>query len=171
VAGFSGDGGLAVLAKIRSRGGQAAQPSGRIAMNAAGDLFIADTGNNLVRKVSAGIITTVAGDTTGARAGTNGGFSGDGGPATSARLNSPSDIEIGPDGNLYIADTRNHYVRMVDESGIITTVVGKGGNAGYDGDASTPTESRLYQPYGIAFDAEGTLYISDTHNHRIRYVK
>jgi len=171
VAGFSGDGGPATAAKIRSRGGQQAQPSGRIALDPEGNLYIADTGNNLVRKVdTSGVITTVAGDTTGASRGMNAGFSGDGGPATSARLNAPSDVEIGPDGNLYIADTRNHCIRMVDGNGTITTVVGKGGNPGSDGDGRHATDGRLYSPYGIAFDPEGILYIADTQNHRVRYV-
>jgi DNA-binding beta-propeller fold protein YncE len=170
--GFGGDGGPATAAMLRARGsGQGAPPSSRMAIDAVGNLFIADTGNNLVRKVdTSGIIRTVAGDTTGAGL-LNWGFSGDGGPATSAKLNAPTDIEFGPDGLLYIADTRNHCVRVVDENGIITTVVGKGGNPGYDGEDKAPLESRLNSPYGIAFSPDGKLYIADLGNNRIRYVE
>ena len=110
--GFSGDGGPAVQAAL-------AAPSD-VAVNAAGNLFIADENNHRIRRVdSSGIITTIAG--TGER-----GFSGDGGPAVQAQLNSPGGVAVDEDGNLYIADTENNRIRKIDPSGTITTIAGSG---------------------------------------------
>lgn len=110
-----------------------------------------------------GIIETVAGVG-------SAGFSGDGGPATAAALNHPRDIELGPGGRLFIADTENHRVRAVDlASGLITTVAGAG-MADFSGDGGPATEAALHRPFGVAFDAAGDLYISDTFNNRIRRV-
>lgn len=117
--GFSGDDGLATEAELDG-------PRG-VFVDAAGNLFIADFGNHRIRKVDAqtGIITTVAGS--GPTDPWNGGFSGDGGPATEARLNSPEDVIVDASGNLLIADTGNHRIRRVDrQTGIITTIAGIG---------------------------------------------
>jgi trimeric autotransporter adhesin len=110
-----------------------------------------------------GIITTVAGNRTV-------GFSGDGGLATSARLDYPSENALDASGNIYIADTNNHRIRMVTKStGIITTVAGNG-TVGFSGGGGLATSATLYYPFDIAIDASGNIYIADTNNHRIRMV-
>ena len=111
-----------------------------------------------------GMVTTIAG--TGDK-----GFGGDGGPATEAQLSFPQDLEIGPDGNLYFADANNNRVRMIDlTTNVITTVAGTGEH-GYGGDGGPADAAKLNRPFGVAFDAAGDLYVSDTFNSRIRKVK
>ena len=136
---------------------------GGVAVDPSGALYIAGTWNHRIRRVDAGgTITTIAG--TGER-----GFSGDGGPATEAVLELPEGVAVGGEGNLYIADTRNHRIRRVDPSGVITTVAGIGeGND--SGGAGPATEAALSRPRGVAADRLGNLYIADTGNHRIRRV-
>ena len=149
-----GDGGPATAAQLLL-------PAG-IAVDAFGDLFIADTGNNRVRKVSAtGVISTVAGN------GTKG-FSGDGGPATSASLDQPTGVAVDASGNLLVADGGNNRIRKVSATGVITTVAG--GGAGAPGDGGPATAASLDQPGGIAVDASGDLFIADTSDNRIREV-
>jgi uncharacterized protein (TIGR03437 family) len=144
--GFSGDGGPAISASF-------AYPSG-VAVDASGSLFIADTFNCRIRKVStSGIISTVAGNG-------NGGFSGDGGLATSAELYNPGGIAVDASGNLFIADTDNRRIRKVSTSGIISTVAGNG-NSGSSGDGGQATSAALAGPAGIAVDASGNLFIAD----------
>jgi len=156
-AGFSGDGGPATSASLNS-------PTG-LALDSAGNLYIADTINYRIRKVSGGVITTVAG--TGTR-----GFSGDGGEATSASLNFPTGLAVDASGNLYIADTDNQRVRRVS-GGIITTIAGNG-SSGYSGDGGPATSASLgwlnANFRGLAVDGAGNLYIADTENARIRKV-
>jgi len=154
-AGFAGDGGIAIIAALF-------YPSG-VAVDGPGNLFIADTDNNRIRRVNTnGIITTVAG--------TNGsGFSGDGDMAIIARLNSPSGVAVDASGNLFIADSYNNRIRKVDTSGIITTVAGTNG-AGYSGDGGAATNASLNDPSGVAVDASGNLFVVDTSNNRIRKV-
>jgi sugar lactone lactonase YvrE len=145
-------------------------PSG-VAVDTAGNLYIADQANHRIRKVSAatGLISTIAG--TG-----GGGFGGDGGPATSAQMYSPVHLTIDKAGNLYIADTLNHRIRKVSAAtGIITTVAGSGpGGAGSDGDflgdGGPATAARLNTPYSVEVDSVGNLYIADSGNNRVRYV-
>jgi sugar lactone lactonase YvrE len=162
--GFSGDGGPALMAQLNNPVGQAAAPAGRIVFDTSGNLYIADTGNHRVRRVDAsGVITTVAGNGTA-------GTSGDGGPATNAQLNAPADVEIGPDGTLYIADTQNSCVRAVGTNGNIRTVAGICGMRGFFGDGGSPTTALLDRPYGVESDSFGNLWISDTYNQRIRLV-
>jgi len=151
--GFSGDNGPATSAQLS---GPAA-----IAVDSAGSLYIADAYNNRIRKVSGGVITTVAG--TGAQ-----GFSGDNGPATSAQLNGPNAIAVDSAGNLYIADTGNNRVRKVS-NGVIATVAGNG-TLGFSGDKGPATNAQLYYPEGVAVDSAGNLYIADAYNNRIRKV-
>jgi sugar lactone lactonase YvrE len=154
-AGYSGDGGAATAAQVSS-------PYGVLA-DAAGNIYIADAGNNRVRKISAtGIISTVAGDGTPS-------FGGDGGPATAAQLSSPVCLALDVQGNLYIADGLNNRIRKVSTSGIITTVAGTG-TAGYSGDGGAATAADINQPLGVATDAAGNVFISDQFNHRIRRV-
>jgi DNA-binding beta-propeller fold protein YncE len=162
--GFAGDGGPASEARLAQPVGQSADPAGRLMLDPAGNLFFADTGNHRVRKIDPdGVITTVAG---------NGqkGHAGDGGPAIDAELFNPTDVDFGPDGTLYIADTFNSCVRAVDPDGTIRTAAGVCGDRGFGGDGAAPEAGLFDRPYGIAVDATGTLYVADTWNHRIRAV-
>jgi sugar lactone lactonase YvrE len=153
VGGYSGDGGLATNASL-------SRPAA-VAFDDAGNLYIADTYNNRIRKVGTnGIITTAAG----------GKYGDDGGAATNASLNGPECLALDFSGNLYIADTFNNRIRKVDTSGIITTVSGGKGAAGYSGDGGAATNASMYWPSGVALDACGNLYIADTYNNRIREV-
>ena len=154
-SGVLGDGGPATSAGIYG-------PTG-VALDAAGNLFISDTGNHRVRKVSvSGIITTVAGN------GTQG-FSGDGGPAISASISTVIGVAVDAAGNLLIADSGNGRIRKVSASGIISTVAGDG-IQGFSGDGGTATAASLSSPAGIAVDAAGNLFIADDGNGRIRKV-
>lgn len=153
--GFLGDGGPAVRAWLSF-------PSA-VWLDTRGNLLIADTGNNRIRKVSAsGVMTTIAG--TGAST-----IDGDGGNAIEAALSEPSALTGDDDGNIYIADTGNHRIRRIDRSGIITTVAGNG-VPGFTGDGGQAVAAELLSPGGVAVDADGILLISDTGNHRIRQV-
>lgn len=155
--GFSGDDGLAVRAQLSG-------PTG-LAMGADGTLFIADSGNHRIRKLDRAqqIIVTVAGSGIAGEAG-------DGGLAVQAELNDPSGVAVDGNGHLLIADTMNNRVRRVDAaSGIMSTVAGTG-EEGFDGDGAGATLARLMQPSGIAVDAEGAIYLSDTFNNRIRRI-
>ncbi len=139
-----------------------------VAFDADGNLYIADSGNHRVLSVDpAGIVVVVAGKLTSV-GNPDSGFSGDGGPAAAAELNSPHSIAVGSDGNLYIADQENHRVRRIDQNGIITTVAGTG-EGGFSGDGGPATEADLSRPVGLALDAQGNLYVADF-NHRIRVV-
>jgi sugar lactone lactonase YvrE len=166
--GADGDGGspLAATFSFQVPGDDNPEPGGGLAIDAQGRLYVVDTLNQRIRRIdfTQDLIETVAGNGTA-------GFSGDGGPATAASLNFPRDAEIGPDGRLYIADTDNHRVRAVDlATGVITTVAGNG-NPGFFGDGAPAANAMLHRPFGIAFDAAGSLYIADTFNNRIRKVQ
>ncbi|MDB4960304.1 MAG: hypothetical protein JWP01_303 [Myxococcales bacterium] len=160
--GSDGDGGLATAAKLNFEAGSNPEPSGGIAI-AGGKLYIADTLSSRIRAVdlTTGMIDTVAGTGTA-------GLAGDGGPARQAQLNFPRDLEIGPEGDLYIADTDNCVIRAVDlATGTIRTVAGTG-EIGLDlDDGRLATETKLARPFGIEFDPAGNLFISDTINSRI----
>lgn len=155
--GCSGDDGLAVRAQLSG-------PTG-LAMGADGTLFIADSGNHRIRRLdrSQQVLVTVAGSGVA-------GDAGDGGLAVQAELNDPSGVAVDRNGHLLIADTMNNRVRRVDAaSGIMSTVAGTG-EEGFDGDGDSATLARLMQPSGIAVDAEGAVYLSDTFNNRIRRI-
>ena len=151
--GFSGDGGLATAAQLD-------QPAG-VAVDSAGNLYIADCWNHRIRKVSNGVISTVAGNGTP-------GFSGDNGPATSAQLSDPTGVAVDSAGNLYIADMFSNRIRRVS-NGAITTVAGNG-TQGFSGDNGPATSAQLSNPYAVAVDSAGNLYIADMVNNRIRKV-
>ena len=134
-----------------------------VALDGQGGYYIADTGNHRIRRVdAAGVITTVAGTGTAA-------YSGDGGPATAARLNNPHRITLAPNGDLVIADTNNHRIRRVDANGIITTIAGTG-TAGNTGDNGQATAARLRSPSDVTYDAAGNLYVADRGNHKVRRI-
>ena len=153
--GYRGDGGLAVHARLDS-------PSG-VTVDSAGNLFIADEGNNRIRKVDpAGVITTVAG--TGAR-----GYGGDGGPAVNAKLASPDGVATDGAGNLFIADEGNFRIRKVNSAGVITTVAGTG-EQGFGKDGGPAVQTPLWDPVGVAVDSAGNLFIADRARNRIRKV-
>lgn len=175
--GYSGDDGPATAAHLANNLGQGTDPQGKIAYDPKEHtLYIADTGNNVVRKVVAGsdgiigegdpaeeIITTVAGTGTP-------GYDGDGGPATKAELSSPTDVAIAADGTLFIADRSNSCVRRVAPDGTISTAAGQCGSVGNAGDGQSATEPGLRTPYGVALDGKGGLYIADTRNQCVRKV-
>lgn len=150
-----GDGGQATAARLIA-------PHG-LAVDSDGNVYIADTSDNRVRRVApGGSITTVAG--TGAS-----GFAGDGGPAAAALLSAPTGLATGFQGSLFIADTGNNRVRMLHSDGSITTVAGAG-DAGYAGDGGAALSALLDAPDSLALDAEGNLFIADSGNDRIRRV-
>ena len=136
-----------------------------VAVDAAGDVYIADTGNGRILKVTP--VGSITKTTTVAGTGVNG-YSGDGGPATSAQLNNPYGVALDAAGNIYITDTNNQRVRMVSAAtGIITTVAGTG-RSGYAGDGGPSTSAQLSFPRGILVDASGKIYVSDAQNNVIR---
>jgi sugar lactone lactonase YvrE len=165
-SGYAGDNGEAPAAELN-------QPAG-VAADAGGNLYIADTGNDVVRRVDAmtGVITTVAGNFASAQENSGiGGFFGSGIPATQVQLNHPEGLAIDGAGVLFIADTLNHAIREVSPSGIVSTVVNSQGSPGPETSGSAPAASQLDDPSAIAVDAStGTLYIADTSNSQIAEV-
>lgn len=161
MAGYGGDGGPPLEAQLRFEAGGNPEPSGGIAVDEAGILYIADGLNHRIRRVdfTANTIETIVG--TGVA-----GFSGDGGEGTSAQVNHVRDMEIGPDGLLYFADTENNRIRTWDpETGVVETVVGTGEAAmGLEGVPAT--EIALNRPMGVAFGPDEALYVADTFNSR-----
>src|SRR5258708_31256144 len=164
-SGYSGDGGSATSAMLSGTTG--------LAVDSNGNLFIADTENSRIRKVSGGIITTVAG----------GGTGGDGGLATAAQLLAPCDVKVDSAGNLYISETCESLgngsggggdgmgrIRRVDAStGIITTIAG-GVTGGFAGDGGPATSALLDTPGGLAIDRSGNIYVADYGNNRVRRI-
>jgi hypothetical protein len=174
--GYGGDGGPATSAELNA-------PYG-VALDSAGNYYIADGANCLIRKVTVagGIISTVAGNVTGAP-GANCAYSGDGGPATAAQLNGALGVVLDSNGNIYIADTGNSVIRVVNTqagtisvagvtigAGDIQTVAGSAGGSGFSGDGGPATSAQLFDPPGIALDSAGNIYIADEFNNVIRVV-
>ncbi len=184
--GMSGDGGLAVDAQLHGHTDQKADPGSKMEI-VDGVLYFADTVNGVIRAIDldTGTIETIAGkyESAGtttyvdaitteeyeADAGSIIGYAGDGGPALDAVFNTPRDIAIGLDGEIYIADTKNSCVRVVRD-GTIDTFAGQCGSPGFSGDEGPATDAQLAEPFGVAVDPEGNVYISDTLNHVIRKV-
>ena len=159
---FAGDGTAGYTDGPMALAAQFSSPKG-LAVAGDGSVLIADNSNNRIRKISPnGTVATIAG--TG-----NAGFSGDGGQATSASLQQPSAVSISQDGSVYIADTGNHRIRKIGADGIITTLAGNG-LAGFSGDGGVASSAKLNSPVGVAVAQDGTVYIADTNNHRIRRV-
>jgi sugar lactone lactonase YvrE len=153
--GFSGDGGPATDALLSS--------PAAMAFDAEGNLYIADAGNNRIRRVGRdGIITTIAG--TGRR-----GYGGDGGPAALALLSSPAGIAVGFGDSVFVADTGNNRVRVITADGKISTLAGTG-ESGYAGDGGVASQAVLSSPQGLAVDGEGSLYVTDSFNDRVRKI-
>ncbi len=150
--GYSGDGGPAAQATFKDING--------LAVDSSGNLYIADSGNCAIRKISTGgIIRTVAGGQCG--------FAGDNGPATKAEIGGPNGVAVDAAGNMYIADPANQRIRYVNTSGIITTIAGTG-TAGFSGDGSSATAATFSDPAAVAVDASGALYVADIDNGRVR---
>ncbi len=168
MGGFSGNGGQATAAELNLPAGVAVDPSGNV--------YIADQFNQRIRMVNTnGIITTFAGN--GYNTGSSGGYSGDGGNPTSAELNYPTGVAVGPDGGftaVYIADRYNNRIRQVYD-GFIFTLAGNGfdadGGGGYSGDGGVATAAELYLPWGVGVSSTGNVYIADSYNNVIREVK
>jgi streptogramin lyase len=157
VPGYAGDGGPATLATF-------ANPTG-VVMDTAGNLFITEEYNNIVRKINrvTGQVSTVCGTGTG-------GYAGDGGPATAAMLDQPGGLCLDKAGNIYIADKNNNRIRKVDRTtGIISTYAGNG-TFGYSGDGGAADATKLAFPRGVSIDTLGNIYIADFGNHRVRKV-
>lgn len=152
--GSSGDGGLATRAQLN-------HPSA-VAVDANNRIYVADRGNQVIRMIDArGFITTVAGTLNVF------GYSGDGGPATQAKLSYPSGVGVDAGGNLFITDNFNQRVRMVDVSGNISTIAGNGGR-GYTGDGAAATSAQLNYPSGLSLDTSGNIYFADSTNSVVR---
>ncbi len=144
-----------------------------LAFDALGNLYIADSGNSVIRRVStAGVITTVAGNVAADQSsGGLGGFGGNGGPATAARLDSPQGIALDQAGDLFIADTFNNAIREVTPGGTISTIVNTTGAKGRSGDGGPAGTAKLNTPFTVTVDpSTADLYIADTSNNRIRVV-
>ena len=135
-----------------------------MALDASGNVYIADPGNHSIRKVnSSGIITTYAGSGTA-------GYSGDNDLATSAELSYLGGVAVDTSGNVYIADTGNNVIRMVaKDTNTITTIAGNG-TFGYSGDGTSATLAAMNSPFGVTLDLSGNVYIADAYNNRIRLV-
>lgn len=157
LVGFTGDGAAAVSARLN-------EPTG-VAVDGAGNVYIADNANNRVRKINtSGIISTIAG------IGLPYGYTGDGGPATTAKLYYPKGIAVDISGNVYICDWNNNAVRKINTSGIINTIAGTG-VAGYSGDGIPALSAQLNTPTGVAVRYDGDVFIADNNNSRVRRIK
>ena len=155
IPGYAGDTGPPTAASLVDCQG--------IAVDSSGNLYVADTGNRRIRRISAaGIVTTVAGNGTA-------GFSGDGGPAVGASLSLPQGAAVDGAGNLYIADTNNNRIRKVSSSGTITTIAGNG-NTGYGGDGAPAVNALLNGPSRITLDSAGNIYLTDNGNNVVRAI-
>jgi len=152
--GFEGDGAAAISASFRG-------PNG-LAVDASGALLVCDEGNQRVRRISAGVISTAVG---------NGvqGYAGDGGAATGAEINTPMGLAVGSDGRVFLADSHNERIRVIDTSGIVTTLAGIG-VAGFAGDGGPAIAAELALPRGLMVTSTGAVIFADSNNQRLRMV-
>jgi len=176
--GFNGDGD-ALESMLASPALQRAEPAFKMDY-ADGIVYLADTHNGRIRifdpvastiETIAGMGETPPGSDNGVTCSAGCGYSGDGGPATEAMLDTPSDVAVGADGSVYVADTENSCIRVIDPDGIIDTFAGVCGERGFEGDHGPAHEALLNRPFGVAVDANGLVYISDTYNSVIRVVE
>jgi hypothetical protein len=185
--GYDGNGGDRLEARFHGFVAQRADPGSKLTIH-DGVIYVADSVNGVIRTIDidSGVVELFAGkyeslgegevvDDYGnvyyVNLGSVPGYSGDGGPATEAVLNTPRDVAVGPDGTVYIADTKNHCIRAVTPDGVIDTFAGQCGTSGFGGDQGPATDALLADPFGIATDADGNVYIADSVNHVIRRVK
>lgn len=156
--GYSGDGAAAISAQLSE--------VAATVLDSAGDVYIVDSSNNVIRllTISTGFISTFAGFNA-----LGEGYSGDGGPATSAQMNNPEGIAMDSAGNIYISDSGNHVIRKVGINGVITTIAGNG-IQGFAGDGGSALDAEFNWPRGIALDSIGNLYVADSLNSRIRVI-
>lgn len=160
--GSGGDGGPATMAQLNWEVGSNPEPSGGLVVG-GGKLYVADTLSHKLR-----VVDLATGDTETFAGTGEAGYAGDGGPALAATFNAPHELELGPDGSLYVADTDNHVIRAIDlETGIVRTVVGTGEPGKDADDGKLATETKLNRPFGLELDADGNLYVMDTLNSRI----
>jgi len=152
--GFNGDGASATAATLNT-------PTA-LAIDSQGALLLCDTANHRIRRISAGIINTIAG--TGTQ-----GFSGDNAPATAAELDSPAGIAAASDGRILLSDTHNHRLRVISPTGIINTIAGTGA-PGFSGDSLAATAAQLSLPRGVTLDVSGNIFFADSNNQRIRSI-
>lgn len=168
--GYGGDDGPALDMRIAQPFGQAATPAGRIVYDPSGNLYFADTVNNIIRMIdTAGVVHRIAGKPPVGGV-PQSGFSGDGGPAVDALLDYPVDLALADDGTLYFTDVHNNCVRSIAPDHTIHTVAGVCGSRGYTGDGGPPEQALLNIPFGVAW-SNGRLYISDTGNSVIRSIR
>jgi trimeric autotransporter adhesin len=154
-AGYSGDSGPATLAKLN-------YPRA-LAVDDNGNVYVADSFNHVVRKISNGVITTIAGNGTS-------GYSGDGGPAINSKLFYPTGIAVGNDGHVYISDAGNSVIRKIDASTGNISTIGGNGVPGYSGDGGPATAAKISDPWGITVDSHGNVFIADSQNAAIRVI-
>lgn len=162
--GYNGDEVEALAMRMAQPVGQSADPGGRLLYDPDGNLLFADSANHVVRRLAPdGRVTRIAGVPG------ESGYSGDGGPATAAHLNHPTDLALADDGTLYLSDVYNHCIRAIAPDGTIDTLAGRCGEHGFEGDGAEPRAALLKLPMGIEW-ADGMLYIADSGNDRIRSI-
>jgi len=155
-AGYSGDNGPASQAQLNNPYGIVRGPDGA--------LYVCEVDNHIIRRVArAGTVATVAGN--GQR-----GYSGDGGPAEKATLSGPKGLSLGPDGNVYLADTESHSIRMIDvKTGRLELIAGTGERG--DGPDGDPLKCKMSRPHGVFVDADGSILVGDSEAHRVRVIR
>lgn len=172
VGGYTGDGGPAIDAELFGNIDWVGGPTSKLEL-ADRQLYVADSLNGVIRKIDLdlGTIETVAGRfVEGADQGSLSGYEGDGGPATEAVFHIPRDLAFGRDGELYVADSGNHCIRVIGTDGSIETFAGVCGESGVDGDVGPATDALLNTPCGVAVDEAGDVYVSDSNNQVIRRI-
>ncbi|MEQ1502027.1 MAG: hypothetical protein ABMB14_07335, partial [Myxococcota bacterium] len=172
VGGYEGDGGLAVDAVLHGHSDWAGGPTSKLALSGS-TLYVTDSMNGMIRTIDldSGVIDRFAGRfVDGADIGSMPGYEGDGGDALDAVFGYPRDVAIGPDGEVYVADTANACVRVIAPDGVVSTFAGACGEPGLAGEEGSPLDARFDQPCGVEVDADGNVYVADSTNHLIRRI-